>query len=151
MYIIKKPISNKFQTDMYAESRLEKPHPIYVPRDEAFEELKQGSFSAGRLRAVLHTLIPSLIANISADTHSFQGFHHIDNLYKEGLRLKLGLQEHLFNKIPLVQKIQESSEGMLRYDTPRILSSKYYLLCLSMLYKLKMWMLPLRLLCLMIK
>jgi lipoxygenase len=36
--------------------------------------------------------------------------------------LKLGLQEHLFNKIPLVQKIQESSEGMLRYDTPRILS-----------------------------
>ncbi|KAJ4796632.1 Lipoxygenase [Rhynchospora pubera] len=109
-------------TNMYAESRVEKPHPIYVPRDEAFEELKRGAFSAGRLRAVLHTLIPSLIANISADTHNFQGFHHIDNLYKEGLKLKLGLQEHLFKKIPFVQKFQESSEGMLRYDTPRILS-----------------------------
>lgn len=109
---------------MLAESRVEKPHRIYVPRDEAFEELKQGAFSAGRLRAVLHTLIPSMIATISADTHSFQGFHHVDNLYKEGLRLKLGLQEHLFQKIPLVQKIQESSEGMLRYDTPSILSSK---------------------------
>jgi lipoxygenase len=107
---------------MLAESRVEKPHPIYVPRDEAFEELKQGAFSSGRLRAVLHTLIPSLIASISAETHNFQGFHHIDNLYKEGLRLKLGLQEHLFQKIPLVQKIQESSEGMLRYDTPSILS-----------------------------
>uniref|UniRef100_A0A0E0CW63 Lipoxygenase n=1 Tax=Oryza meridionalis TaxID=40149 RepID=A0A0E0CW63_9ORYZ len=103
-------------------SRVEKPHPIYVPRDEAFEELKQGAFSSGRLRAVLHTLIPSLIASISAETHNFQAFHHIDNLYKEGLRLKLGLQEHLFQKIPLVQKIQESSEGMLRYDTPSILS-----------------------------
>uniref|UniRef100_A0A0E0CW61 Lipoxygenase n=1 Tax=Oryza meridionalis TaxID=40149 RepID=A0A0E0CW61_9ORYZ len=109
-------------TNMLAESRVEKPHPIYVPRDEAFEELKQGAFSSGRLRAVLHTLIPSLIASISAETHNFQAFHHIDNLYKEGLRLKLGLQEHLFQKIPLVQKIQESSEGMLRYDTPSILS-----------------------------
>ncbi|TKV97885.1 hypothetical protein SEVIR_9G523500v4 [Setaria viridis] len=109
-------------TNMTAESRVEKPHRIYVPRDEAFEELKQGAFSAGRLRAVLHTLIPSMIATISADTHNFQGFHHVDNLYKEGLRLKLGLQEHLFQKIPLVQKIQESSEGMLRYDTPSILS-----------------------------
>uniref|UniRef100_A0A804LEN3 Lipoxygenase n=1 Tax=Zea mays TaxID=4577 RepID=A0A804LEN3_MAIZE len=109
-------------TNMLAESRVEKPHRIYVPRDEAFEELKQGAFSSGRLRAVLHTLIPSMIATISAETHSFQGFHHVDNLYKEGLRLKLGLQEHLFQKIPLVQKIQESSEGMLRYDTPRILS-----------------------------
>ncbi|CAN6290481.1 unnamed protein product [Urochloa humidicola] len=109
-------------TNMLAESRVEKPHRIYVPRDEAFEELKQGAFSAGRLRAVLHTLIPSMIATISAETHNFQGFHHVDNLYKEGLRLKLGLQEHLFQKIPLVQKIQESSEGMLRYDTPSILS-----------------------------
>ncbi|KAL6867225.1 hypothetical protein ACP4OV_015249 [Aristida adscensionis] len=109
-------------TNMLAESRVEKPHRIYVPRDEAFEELKQGAFSSGRLRAVLHTLIPSMIATISAETHSFQGFHHVDNLYKEGLRLKLGLQEHLFQKIPLVQKIQESSEGMLRYDTPSILS-----------------------------
>jgi lipoxygenase len=63
-----------------------------------------------------------MIATISAETHNFQGFHHVDNLYKEGLRLNLGLQEHLFQKIPLVQKIQESSEGMLRYDTPSILS-----------------------------
>ncbi|RRT62744.1 hypothetical protein B296_00016288 [Ensete ventricosum] len=110
---------------MVAESRIEKPHPIYVPRDEAFEELKQGAFSAGRLRAVLHSFIPSLIASISADNHDFQGFHHIDNLYKEGLVLKLGLQEHLIKKLPFVRKIQESSEGLLRYDTPRILSSKH--------------------------
>ncbi|CAL9179629.1 unnamed protein product [Musa hybrid cultivar] len=109
-------------TNMVAESRIEKPHPIYVPRDEAFEELKQGAFSAGRLRAVLHNFIPSLIASISADNHDFQGFHHIDNLYKEGLVLKLGLQEHLIKKLPFVRKIQESSEGLLRYDTPRILS-----------------------------
>ncbi|XP_042432350.1 probable lipoxygenase 6 [Zingiber officinale] len=109
-------------TNMLAESRVEKPHPIYVPRDEAFEELKQGAFTAGRLKAVLHNFIPSLIASISADNHDFKGFHHIDNLYKEGLILKLGLQEHLFKKLPFVKKIQESSEGLLRYDTPSILT-----------------------------
>ncbi|XP_074580803.1 putative lipoxygenase 6 [Curcuma longa] len=109
-------------TNLLAESRVEKPHPIYVPRDEAFEELKQGAFSAGRLKAVLHNFIPSLIASISADNHDFKGFHHIDNLYKEGLILKLGLQEHLLKKLPFVKKIQESSEGLLRYDTPSILT-----------------------------
>ncbi|WOL02641.1 putative lipoxygenase 6 [Canna indica] len=109
-------------TNMLVESRIEKPHPIYVPRDEAFEEMKQDAFSAGRLKAVLHSLIPSLIASISADNQDFKGFHHIDNLYKEGLILKLGLQEHLVKKLPFVQKIQESSEGLLRYDTPRIIS-----------------------------
>ena len=96
---------------MLAESRVEKPHRIYVPRDEAFEELKQGAFSSGRLRAVLHTLIPSMIATISAETHSFQGFHHVDNLYKEGLRLKLGLQEHLFQKIPLFKRFRNQVRG----------------------------------------
>ncbi|KAJ0987497.1 hypothetical protein J5N97_005853 [Dioscorea zingiberensis] len=109
-------------TDLLAESRIEKPHPIYVPRDETFEELKQGAFSAGRLKAVLHSLIPSLIATISSDKHDFQGFHDIDLLYKEGLLLKMGIQDHLLKKLPIVRKIQESSEGLLRYDTPLILS-----------------------------
>ncbi|KAK8930768.1 putative lipoxygenase 6 [Platanthera zijinensis] len=109
-------------TNLQCESRIEKPHPVYVPRDEAFEELKQDAFSAGRLKAVLHNLIPSLIASISAENFDFEGFHDIDNLYKEGLLLKLGLQGHLLHKLPLVKKIQESSHGLLRYDTPAILS-----------------------------
>lgn len=109
-------------TNLQCESRIEKPHPVYVPRDEAFEELKQDAFSAGRLRAVLHNLIPSLVASISAENFDFRGFHDIDNLYKEGLLLKLGLQGHLLHKLPLVKKIQESSHGLLRYDTPAILS-----------------------------
>ncbi|KAG0447540.1 hypothetical protein HPP92_028283 [Vanilla planifolia] len=109
-------------TNLLCESRIEKPHPIYVPRDETFEELKQDAFSAGRLKAVLHNLIPSLVASISAENHDFHGFHDIDSLYKEGLLLKLGLQGHLLHKLPLVKKIQESSQGLLRYDTPVILS-----------------------------
>ncbi|XP_042518149.1 linoleate 13S-lipoxygenase 3-1, chloroplastic [Macadamia integrifolia] len=106
-------------TDMKAESRIEKPFPIYVPRDEAFEESKQNTFAAGRLKAVLHNLIPSLITSLSADNHDFKGFADVDSLYKEGLRLKVGLQDGLLKKLPLPQVM---SQGLLRYDTPRILT-----------------------------
>ncbi|KAI3913436.1 hypothetical protein MKW98_003915 [Papaver atlanticum] len=105
-------------TDINMESRVEKPLPIYVPRDEAFEETKKHTFSAGRLRAVLHNLYPSLVANILAH-HDFKGFADVDDLYKEGLLLKFDE----FKKLPkIVHKIQESSEGILKYDTPMIIA-----------------------------
>ncbi|OAY36461.2 hypothetical protein MANES_11G019100v8 [Manihot esculenta] len=112
-------------TDKNAESRVEKPLPMYVPRDEQFEESKQKTFSAGRLKAVLHTLIPSLKATISSENKDFNMFSDIDILYKEGLLLKVGLQDEIWRSLPLpkvVTKIQESSEGLLRYDTPKIIS-----------------------------
>ncbi|KAF3498415.1 hypothetical protein DY000_02055003 [Brassica cretica] len=111
-------------TDNEAESRVEKPLPMYVPRDEQFEETKQDTFAAGRLKAVLHHLVPSLKASILAD--DFSDFGEIDDLYKEGLLLKLGFQDEIFNKFPLpkgiVNTLQESSKGLLKYDTPKILS-----------------------------
>ncbi|KAM7529004.1 hypothetical protein LguiB_032414 [Lonicera macranthoides] len=45
-------------TDMNRESTVEKPYTMYMPRDEQFEESKQNTFAAGRLKAVLHNLIP---------------------------------------------------------------------------------------------
>ncbi|CAI9766062.1 unnamed protein product [Fraxinus pennsylvanica] len=110
-------------TDMNAESRVEKPLPMYVPRDERFEESKMNSFSTGRLKGVLHNLIPSIMASISATNHDFKGFSDIDSLYSEGLLLKLGLQDELLKKIQLpkaVSKIQEG--GLLKYDIPKIIS-----------------------------
>ncbi|KAM7476096.1 hypothetical protein LguiB_023339 [Lonicera macranthoides] len=112
---------------MNTESRVEKPSPMYVPRDEQFEESKQNTFAAGRLKAVLHNLIPSLMASISSENRDFKGFSHIDSLYSEGLLLKLGLQDELLKKLPLpnlVTKIQESSlqGGLLKYNTPKIAS-----------------------------
>ncbi|KAF4399360.1 hypothetical protein G4B88_022443 [Cannabis sativa] len=110
-------------TDLQAESRIEKPFPLYVPRDEQFEESKQASFSFGRLKAVLHNLIPSLKASFSAENQEFSGFADIDNLYSEGILLKLGVQEELLKKLPLnlVTRIQQN-KGILKYDTPKIIS-----------------------------
>ncbi|KVH97896.1 Lipase/lipooxygenase, PLAT/LH2, partial [Cynara cardunculus var. scolymus] len=109
-----------------AESRVEKPFPLYVPRDEQFEESKQNAFSTGRLKAVLHNLLPSMVASISKK-HDFKGFSQIESLYSEGVHLKLGLQDDLLKKLRLpnlVTRLHESSQGggLLKYDTPKILS-----------------------------
>ncbi|CAD5165103.1 unnamed protein product [Musa acuminata subsp. malaccensis] len=109
-------------TDSHAESRVEDPLPMYVPRDERFEEGKQEMLKAGALKAVLHNLVPLLVAFLSPQSHDFKAFHELDNLFKEGLRLKRSLQDQLFHKIPFVTKIEESSEGLLRYDTPDIIT-----------------------------
>ncbi|ONK66147.1 uncharacterized protein A4U43_C06F4620 [Asparagus officinalis] len=109
-------------TDPTTESRVEYPHPIYVPRDEQFEEGKEDMLSAGALKAILHNIVPQVVASISPESHDFGGFHDIDNLFKEGIRLKQGLQDHIWKKIPFVSDIQESSEGILKYDTPHIIS-----------------------------
>ncbi|PKI74263.1 hypothetical protein CRG98_005320 [Punica granatum] len=109
-------------TDINAESRVEKPLPLYVPRDEQFEESKMDTFSTGRLKAVLHNLLPSLKASLSANNKDFNGFADIDSLYKEGLLLKVGLQDELLKKLPLPRVVQESSQGLLKYAIPKILS-----------------------------
>ncbi|KAK9923762.1 hypothetical protein M0R45_032163 [Rubus argutus] len=111
-------------TDMQAESRVEKPLPTYVPRDEQFEESKMDTFSFGRLKGVLHNLLPSLMSSFKADK-DFRGFADIDSLYSEGILLKLGLQDEILKKLPLpnmVSKFQDYNQGILKYDIPQILS-----------------------------
>ncbi|KAM0031937.1 Lipoxygenase 1 [Helianthus debilis subsp. tardiflorus] len=113
-------------TDILAESRVEKPLPMYVPRDEQFEESKANAFSTGRLKAVLHNLLPSIVASISKK-HDINSFSQLDSLYSKGVVLKLGLQDDLVKKLPLpklVTRLHESSQGggLLKYDTPKILS-----------------------------
>ncbi|KAK4754050.1 hypothetical protein SAY87_002154 [Trapa incisa] len=109
-------------TDVHAESRLEKPNPLYVPRDEQFEETKMNTFSTGRLKAVLHNLLPSMKASLSANNKDFNCFSDINSLYNEGLLLKVGLRDELLKKFPLPRVFQESSHGLLKYAIPKIVS-----------------------------
>ncbi|GAB4829333.1 hypothetical protein Ancab_019002 [Ancistrocladus abbreviatus] len=76
------------KSDPECESRVEKPHPVYVPRDEAFEEIKQETMSAGTLKAVLHILIPQIAATLSSSDIPFNCFSDIDKLYDDGFTLK---------------------------------------------------------------
>nr|WEL36417.1 lipoxygenase [Cymbidium ensifolium] len=109
-------------TDSHTESRVEYPTPLYVPRDEAFEETKEEMLSDGALRAVLHNLMPSIVASIDPKSNDLNCFHEFDNLFKEGIKLKKGIENVLLKKIPLMNKIQDSTDALLRYDTPLIIT-----------------------------
>ena len=115
--------------DITCESRVEKPLPMYIPRDERFEESKMNTFSVKRLKGVLHNLLPGLKSSLSAQNKDFNEFSDVDGLYSVGLLIKLGLQDDILKKLPLpniVSKIQEStSQGILKYDIPKIISSEW--------------------------
>ncbi|KAL9235499.1 hypothetical protein vseg_010252 [Gypsophila vaccaria] len=109
-------------SDPRIETRVEKPLPVYVPRDEQFEEPKSGTFSFCRLKAVLHNLLPSLATNISSK-HDFTGFNHLDTLFNEGLVLNLDLNDDLVKKMPgFVTKLRTTSQALLKFDIPTIVA-----------------------------
>ncbi|GJS40899.1 linoleate 13S-lipoxygenase 3-1, chloroplastic-like protein [Tanacetum coccineum] len=57
-------------TDISAESRVEKPFPLYVPRDEQFDESKQNTFSTSRIS----TKVVVVKSAISEDIAKFEDF-----------------------------------------------------------------------------
>ncbi|KAK6164234.1 hypothetical protein DH2020_001098 [Rehmannia glutinosa] len=61
--------------------------PMYVPRDEAFSEVKQMTFSAKTVYSVLHALVPSLQTSIIDSDLGFPHFTAIDTLFDEGFLL----------------------------------------------------------------
>uniref|UniRef100_A0A0D6QX05 Lipoxygenase n=1 Tax=Araucaria cunninghamii TaxID=56994 RepID=A0A0D6QX05_ARACU len=108
--------------DPSKETRVEKPIPFYVPRDETFEEIKQATIEAGRTKAILHNLIPALLASFVDPNKEFECFTEIEALYREGLRVKFDLQTALFKMMPnIVNWIRETGERLMRYDTPSII------------------------------
>lgn len=112
--------------DMKYETRVETPLSVYVPRDEQFEETKQDTFADMRQKAILHNLIPGLKASMMPDKQDFKMLTDIDSLYKEDS--KVGRHGEQLKKLPLPPKvidtIQESSQGIFQYNTPKILTSK---------------------------
>ncbi|KAL6288420.1 hypothetical protein ACE6H2_005930 [Prunus campanulata] len=60
---------------------------VYVPRDEAFAEVKQLTFSAKALKSVLHALLPSLETALLNPKLGFPYFTAIDSLFNEGVTL----------------------------------------------------------------
>lgn len=109
----------KTKSDPESETRIEKPHPVYVPRDETFEEIKQDTFSAGRLKALLHNLIPSIAATLSASDISFGCFSDIDKLYNDGFFLKDAQHKNFF--LNLINQVTAVSQRLLKYDIPAII------------------------------
>nr|ASV46331.1 lipoxygenase [Lilium regale] len=96
---------------------------VYVPRDEAFSEVKQVTFSTKTLRSVVHALIPSIESAIIDPNLSFPYFTAIDSLFNEGVTLPMGENAGVFRSIipRLVKAIEETKEGILLFETPAII------------------------------
>ncbi|KAE8716602.1 Lipoxygenase 6 [Hibiscus syriacus] len=114
------------KTDPLCESRIEKPHPVYVPRDEAFEEIKQDTFSAGRLKALLHNLVPSIAATLSSSDIPFTCFSDIDKLYIDGFVLKDDERRELGDNLFIgntIKRVVSVGQKLLKYEIPAIIRS----------------------------
>ncbi|KAM7487171.1 hypothetical protein LguiB_024655 [Lonicera macranthoides] len=112
------------KSDPLCESRIEKPHPVYVPRDETFEEIKQNTFAAGRLKALLHNLIPSIAASLSSSDISFNCFSEIDKLYNDGFILKDEDQKQVSDNrfvAKLMNQVLTVGERLFKYEIPAII------------------------------
>lgn len=107
-------------SDPESESRVEKPHPVYVPRDEAFEETKQSAFATGRLKAVLHNLVPQISATLSSSDTPFNCFSDIDSLYISGFTIK---DDSVSEKINSITQMLSESTRLLKYDVPAVIKS----------------------------
>ncbi|ONK54968.1 uncharacterized protein A4U43_UnF9070 [Asparagus officinalis] len=112
------------KSDPTAESGVDKPDPVYVPRDENFEEIKQNTFSSGALRALLHNLIPAMKAALSHSDSQFECFSDIDRLYKEGVSLNSDEPKFMDRFIipSLMTKVMTIGERLIKYDIPSIIS-----------------------------
>ncbi|XP_008231379.1 PREDICTED: linoleate 13S-lipoxygenase 2-1, chloroplastic-like [Prunus mume] len=97
---------------------------VYVPRDEAFAEVKQLTFSAKTLKSVLHALLPSLETALLNPELGFPYFTAIDSLFNEGVTLPKPKTSGFFQTIipRLVKTITAGGDDLLLFETPEIIN-----------------------------
>ncbi|OWM69231.1 hypothetical protein CDL15_Pgr025418 [Punica granatum] len=92
---------------------------IYVPRDEAFSEVKNLTFSTKTVYSVLHALVPSLESAIIDTDIPFPYFTAIAELFNEGVTLPHLPTKGFSDLLPrLVKAIEDTTENVLRFETP---------------------------------
>lgn len=96
---------------------------VYIPRDEAFSEVKQVTFQAKTVYSVLHALLPQLESSIVDPDLGFPHFTAIDTLYNQGFQLQdIPTTGFLGNAVPrLVRFISETGNSILQFETPELI------------------------------
>ncbi|KAG6787644.1 hypothetical protein POTOM_003687 [Populus tomentosa] len=93
---------------------------FYVPRDEAFSEVKQLTFSAKTLYSLFHALIPS-IGNVIDDANiGFPYMTAIDSLFSEGIEMPPLTKEGFWKEVmPRLFKVIAGGGDVLRFEVPK--------------------------------
>ncbi|MBA0712833.1 hypothetical protein Golax_011906, partial [Gossypium laxum] len=119
----KRPPTN---SDVNVESPVSKYMPKYVPRDEAFGDLKAKAITEGKWKAMLRSLVHTLKQKVAINGEAIKSFSDITELYKESLPPfeeggdecweKGGLPK-LLNKM-----IKECGQDVFKFDSPKLIS-----------------------------
>ncbi|MBA0858247.1 hypothetical protein Goshw_023363 [Gossypium schwendimanii] len=127
----KRPPTN---SDVNVESPVSKYMPKYVPRDEAFGDLKEKAITEGKWKAMLRSLVPTLKQKVAINGEAIKSFSDITELYKESLPPfeeggdecweKGGLPK-LLNKM-----IKECGQDVFKFDSPKLISRDIPSCCL---------------------
>ncbi|XP_062083950.1 linoleate 13S-lipoxygenase 2-1, chloroplastic-like [Humulus lupulus] len=95
---------------------------VYVPRDEAFSEIKQLTFSAKTVYSGLHALVPSLQTVLLDPSLGFPYFKAIDSLFDDGLKLPPTEDQGLLkNLLPRLVKTVSDANDALQFEIPETL------------------------------
>lgn len=103
--------------DIFAESPVQEPMQIYVPRDDGMERCKKEDFEVGRQKGMRRNFVPYL-ASI-ADRDAFERFSDINGLYK-----KRSSPEMKSPLAKIIEKVQDYIEPY-KFDPPMTISSKH--------------------------
>ncbi|KAF2293635.1 hypothetical protein GH714_003673 [Hevea brasiliensis] len=96
---------------------------FFVPRDEAFAELKQASFGINTVKSLLHALLPTIETAILDDKLGFPYFTAIDKLFNEGIELPKDIKKPWYLKTLLprtVKAVKETGDEVLLFETPEL-------------------------------
>ncbi|WMV06871.1 hypothetical protein MTR67_000256, partial [Solanum verrucosum] len=96
---------------------------VYVPRDEAFSEVKSLTFSGNTVYSVLHAVVPALESVVTDPNLGFPHFPAIDSLFNVGVDLPgLGDKKSgLFNVVPrLIKAISDTRKDVLLFESPQL-------------------------------
>ncbi|KDP43421.1 hypothetical protein JCGZ_16708 [Jatropha curcas] len=96
---------------------------IYVPRDEAFSELKEATFGINTVKSLLHALVPSIETAIVDGNLGFPYFTAIDKLFNEGIELPKDVEKpwYLQTLLPrTVKAAKETKDDILLFETPQL-------------------------------
>ncbi|KAH7423168.1 hypothetical protein KP509_12G042400 [Ceratopteris richardii] len=103
------------KTDPQSEIVLGQGGEYYVPRDEAFEDLKKESYVAGHLKLIVHELLP-MIEKVLTQKSEFKCFSDIDRLYNESFTLQDQPKSGRWKNIAgFVTNISNNIQGLPRF------------------------------------
>ncbi|XP_051142252.1 linoleate 13S-lipoxygenase 3-1, chloroplastic-like isoform X2 [Andrographis paniculata] len=115
-------------TDKNAESPPSDLHPLYVPRDEEYEEQKQEFVSQGQMNLLLRNIIPTVIAQIFGEENFYLAVEVDSEQGRSKTKIKVASLDKVLNGNPFLNILRGAHdiiEGSFNLDPPKYISKEF--------------------------